>query len=142
MISSRLSRRDLIRLGLVGAGSALLPSDRNWSPARSAFADSDPPTSPTTTLFCRPLPVPPLAAEVASFYDPPHGGAPDNPPPSEEHAPFLGATTQYNHVVAEERWHSFDARIPDTLIWGYRDATVPQWPYAVGPTLGGQFEFT
>ena len=135
----------MIRMGLVGAGYALLPSDGRWSPERSAFADSEPPTSPSTTPFVRPLPRPPKAQKVPPFYNLPNGVGPQVPglpPPSDEHAQFLGPETRYFHVVAEERLHSFDPKIPDTLIWGYRDATVGAWPYGVGPILGGRFGFT
>ena len=77
---------------------------------------------------------------MPSFYNLPNGVGPQVPglpPPSDEHAQFLGPETRYFHVVAEERLHSFDPKIPDTLIWGYRDATVGAWPYGVGPILGG-----
>jgi FtsP/CotA-like multicopper oxidase with cupredoxin domain len=131
------TRRDMIRMGLVGAGYAILPSDRRWSPVSSAFGDdNDAPTSPATTPFVRPLPVPPQAQEVPSIFDA------DNPPTA-ECAQFVSPATRYYRVVAEERSVSFDPKIPDTQIWGYRDATVPEgsWPYAVGPTLGGLFGF-
>jgi FtsP/CotA-like multicopper oxidase with cupredoxin domain len=131
-----LTRRDILRMGLVGAGYAIMPSDRQWSPVRSAFGDSNAPSSPATTPFVRPLPVPPQAQEVPSPFDA------ANPPPA-EHVPFLSPATRNFHVIAEERSVSFHPQIPDTLVWGYRDATVPagSWPFGVGPTLGGLFGF-
>jgi FtsP/CotA-like multicopper oxidase with cupredoxin domain len=120
-------------MGLVGAGYAILPSDRQWSPVRSAFGDTNAPTSPATTPFVRPLPLPPQAQQVPPFFDAANA-------PTAECAQFVSPATRYYRIVAEERSVSFDPGIPDTKIWGYRDDTVPEgsWPYAVGPTLGGR----
>jgi FtsP/CotA-like multicopper oxidase with cupredoxin domain len=144
-----LTRRDMIRMGLVGAGYALLPSDKTWSPVGSAFADGNAPASPATTPFLVDLPIPPAAVPVerTDFYNTvhiprkeheryvldPNTPAPDN---------FYGAN-RFFHVVAEERPHSFHPQIPDTLIWGYRDANpnAPTGDFGVGPTLGGPFGF-
>ena len=130
------TRRDMIRMGLVGAGYSVLPSGRPWSPVSSAFGDTDAPTSPATKPFVRPLPVPPQAQEVPPFFDAINR-------PTAECEPFISPATRYYRVVAERRRVSYHPQIPDTWIWGYRDDTVPegQFPFAVGPTLGGLFGF-
>ena len=130
------TRRAMIRMGLAGACYAILPSGRRWSPVSSAFGDTTPPTSPSTTPFVRPLPVPPQAQQVPSFFD-----AVNRPTPECER--FVSPATRYFRIVAERRYVSFDPNIPDTPIWGYRDGTVAEgdFPYAVGPTLGGQFGY-
>jgi hypothetical protein len=130
-----LTRRELIRLGLVGTGYALLPYDEHSSVA-SSFADIPITPSPATTPFVTPLPIPPFALEVPPFYDSVHL-------PGVEYRRFIGPATRFYHVVAEERAVRFHPSMPQTLIWGYRDKNVPagQWPYAVGPILGGLFGF-
>jgi len=130
------TRRDLIRMGLVGAGYAILPTGRQWSPVSSAFGDTNAPTSPATTPFVRPLPVPPQAQEVPPFFDAINR-------PTAECEPFVTPATRYFRIVAEERYVSVHPQIPPTAIWGYRDDTFPEgeFPFAVGPTLGGLFGF-
>src|SRR5262245_32048377 len=125
-----LTRRDLIRMGIIGAGYGLTASDRRWSPVTPVFADVKAPTSPKTIPFVQPLPLIPRGTPVDSFY------GPGNEPP-DEHKPFLGVRTNYFHLVVDERWHQFDPMIPLTPIWGFRDGNpnVPDWPFALGPSI-------
>jgi FtsP/CotA-like multicopper oxidase with cupredoxin domain len=134
-----LTRRDLMKLGLVGTGLTLLPHNHPFGPVRSSFADDydDAPSSPATTPWLTRLPVPPLAQEVPRFYD-----VLDYPAPP-DYAPYIGAETAFYRIVAEPRSARFHPALPETLIWGYRDDTVPagQWPCALGPTLAGLHGF-
>jgi FtsP/CotA-like multicopper oxidase with cupredoxin domain len=72
--------------------------------------------------------------EVPPFYD-------DTHPVPTPYAPFVGASTLFFRVIAEQRYVSFHPELPPTSVWGYRDSTVPQgqWPYAFGPTFVGVY---
>jgi FtsP/CotA-like multicopper oxidase with cupredoxin domain len=128
-----LTRRDLMKLGLVGSGSLMLPHGQPLSPVGVSFAE-DAPSSPRTTPFVDRLPLPPRALTI-----------PDLPPDvSTEHQDFIGDLTRFHRIVAEERVARFtgpastDFPQNGTLIWGYRDdsdeAETP-WPCALGPTF-------
>lgn len=58
------TRRDLLRLGLLSTGAALIPR-RAARAATLALFDDDVPTSPRTTPFVRPLPIPPTAVPTS-----------------------------------------------------------------------------
>jgi FtsP/CotA-like multicopper oxidase with cupredoxin domain len=134
-----LTRRRMLRLGLVGAGYALLPSDHRYSPAGTAFADDTPPVSPRTTTFSSPLPIPDRARPLTtSLYDAAH-------PAPGDYARFVTGTTRFFRIVAEERYVQFDPLLPPTAVWGYRDGSpdAPDpWPFALGPILTSRFGFT
>ena len=127
-----LTRRQLMRLGLLGTGYSLFPHNGPLALTGVSSADDDAPSSPRTTPFVTPLPFPPLPLEVAPFYD-------QNHPIPAAYTRFVGPETLFFNIIAEQRYVSFHPELPPTSIWGYRDATVPagQWPYALGPTLGG-----
>src|SRR5213593_2602336 len=63
-----LTRRDLMKMGLVGTGYMLLPHDRPFAPITSSFAD-DNFQSPVTRPWAAPLPVPAAPRQVAPFAD-------------------------------------------------------------------------
>ena len=130
-----LTRRNLMKMGLVGAGSAMLPHGQPLSPVGLSLAD-DAPSSPPTRPFVDPLVMPPRTLEIL-----------DIPPDvSPEHQEFIGDATIFHRIVAEERVVRFtgpgSSQFPQngTQIWGYRDdspeAETP-WPSALGPTMAG-----
>ncbi|MBK7875888.1 MAG: multicopper oxidase domain-containing protein [Planctomycetes bacterium] len=123
-----MNRRDLLRLSIIGGGLA-------WTQRRPLFAGplarpfDDLPPSPTTTPFVTPLPAPPVLTPVAPF------AAPDVTfPPQAVNAPT------YYKIISEERFVSLHPELPPTRMWGYRDANVANWPYAVGPTIVARAE--
>lgn len=130
-----LTRRELIKRGLLGTGLSMFPE---FAPLRSRASTvfDDPPSSPRTTPFVTPLPFPPAPNRVPSFYD-------DTHPVPAEYAPFCGDATLFYNLVAEPRMVSFHPELKPTPVWGYRDASVPahQWPYAFGPTFAGRPDF-
>ena len=124
LIAAKLGRRDLMKLGLLTA-SGLLVAKRGLS-ARVAGATSSPPTTP----FIAPLPIPPVLEPQASM----------TPAPQAEPNPAAGEARRVVHqrwdeflpkelheVRAREAQHSFHPELPMNTVWGY-DGIVP------GPT--------
>jgi FtsP/CotA-like multicopper oxidase with cupredoxin domain len=125
-----MHRRHLFNIGLVGSASAVLSWPLLRAQTRPASA-----LRPVLTPFVDPLPLPPephaidwspgtlpfadLDPEAARFVDP---------------SQTNGKATFYR-IVSERRMVSFHSSLPRTEIWGYRDATVADWPYALGPTF-------
>jgi FtsP/CotA-like multicopper oxidase with cupredoxin domain len=111
------TRRDLLKLGLVSG--AYLLTGTGLTRAATGF-----PTSPRTTPFITPLPVPPEPMEVPAFSSP-------------EWTPYIGAQTRFYHLVEEERVVQLHPELPPTTTWGYRDFNVPagSWPFLFGPTF-------
>lgn len=114
-----LSRRDVIRLGLLGGAIGLLRP-------RLARADALP-ASPPTTPFLADLPLPPSPQPVPPFIE----------SLSADCLPYVGSATKYYQLVEEARQVSFHPELPPTRVWSYRDITVPPgaFPFAVGPTF-------
>jgi len=122
------SRRDILKFIAVGGSASLLPFSYNKYLKRfginQAFADGGV-QSPPLTPFLDPLPLPSEIEPVKPF------DAPD----WEE---FIGETTRFYKIVAEERYVQFHSQLPQpTSIWGYRPNNVPhgEWNFALGPTL-------
>ena len=136
-----LTRRELVKMGLVGAGSIMLPHGQPLSPVQLSFADDVAPSSPPTTPFVDRLPLPPRAVEIVDL---PADVA-------EEHRQFIGDETLFFRIVAEERVVRFTTskEFPQngTLIWGYRDDSPGSplagqpWPFAVGPTFANVHQY-
>ena len=124
LIAAKLGRRDLMKLGLLTA-SGLLVAKRGLS-ARVAGATSSPPTTP----FIAPLPIPPVLEPQASMTPAPQ--AEPNPGAGEAR---LGVHQRWDEflpkelyeVHAREAQHSFHPELPLNTVWGY-DGIVP------GPT--------
>ena len=132
LITAKLSRRDLIKLGLL-TSSGLLIAKRGLS-ARAARADSAP-SSPPTTPFVVPLPIPPIAQAVSSL----------TPAPQAVPNTAAGEARQVTHqrwdeflprgfyeIHEREAPHSFHPELPVNTIWGY-DGIFP------GPTYKGRY---
>jgi FtsP/CotA-like multicopper oxidase with cupredoxin domain len=115
----RPTRRSFLKYG-IGTASAALLSRRGSSAQDSSF------TSPPTTPFVDPLPLPPVARQVAPFASPTWNDLID---PTQTH---------FFQMVIEEALVPFHRDLPPTRVWRFRDASVPlaQWPAIVaGPTF-------
>lgn len=133
LIDARLTRRDLLKLGLL-TGAGYLVAKHGLS--RHAHAD-DLPRSPPTTPFVDPLPVPPVKSPVARL-DPAPQEMPNSAAgegrtrPHQFFARF--APQRYYAVHQREADHSFSdypgnlLNIPRQKIWGF-DGITP------GPTF-------
>ncbi len=120
-----MNRRELLRMG-VRVGGAFLVSATG--PLPRAFASD--PQSPPTEPFLDPLPLPPL----------PQGGATPFPDLDPDAEPFLDRTgargvARFFTIIAEERKVRFHKNLPETSIWGHRDAAVSKWDFVFGPTF-------
>jgi len=131
LITAKLSRRELIKLGLL-TSSGFLVAKRGLS-ARAAGADAvgSPPTAP----FVAPLPIPPFA-EPRPFLNPAPQAAP-NPAAGEARKvahqrwdEFL--PEEFYEIHAREAPHSFHPDLPVNTVWGY-DGISP------GPTYRGTY---
>ena len=131
LIAAKLGRRDLMKLGLLTA-SGLLVAKRGLS-ARVAGADAT--SSPPTTPFIAPLPIPPVLEPQTSM----------TPAPQAEPNAAAGEARRAVHqrwdeflpkelyeVHAREAQHSFHPELPMNTVWGY-DGIVP------GPTYHGTY---
>jgi FtsP/CotA-like multicopper oxidase with cupredoxin domain len=112
-----LSRREMVKLGLVSGASAMLPVGLMASVPSSFWDD---PKSPATTPFVMPLPVPPITSRVAGFKPDPRAvkelaGLPDS----------ALKLTQFHTLVAEEHPVVLHPELPATKIWRYRDINTP-----------------
>src|SRR5712692_3586933 len=117
-----ITRRDLMKMGLLGTGTFLtLPAgggygrvsaffdDAQRSPFLKPFVDPLPTLEPLSTPLSRPTTaqVTPYAAKYFSENDA------TLPPPHRK--------TQYFEIVAAERPVQFHRDLPDTAVWAYRD---------------------
>src|SRR2546425_10478162 len=69
IVAAQLSRRDMMKMGLITSAGFLVPSrglSARWRNPRAGFPD-DNPVSPPTTPFVEPLPIMPIAQPVASL---------------------------------------------------------------------------
>ena len=122
-----LSRRDLLKLGLVGTPYIMLPYDRAYAQVPSSFLDAGF-QSPPTTPWMAELPIP----------GPPLGVAPYDVPP--DYARYVDANTQFFDISAEQRFVRFHPQYGETAIWGYRDLNPEADPPSVlGPTFSLRF---
>ena len=127
-MSSRLSRRDLLKLGLAGTPYILLPHDRAYAQVPPSFVD-DGFQSPPTTPWLAELPIPGPPIQVPPYALPADYARYDD-----------GENTQFFDISAEERIVRFHPQLPETAIWGYRDLSPAAGPASVlGPTFSLRF---
>jgi FtsP/CotA-like multicopper oxidase with cupredoxin domain len=123
---SGVSRRDLIKMGLMGTGYIVLGPEGRVARAEADGFDF---TSPSTTPWVVELPVPAAPVEVPPFAD--------CPP---EYARFIDADTQFFEIEAAERAVTFHPDLGQTAIWGYRDMSpAAALPSVLGPTFKQRF---
>ncbi len=118
-----ITRRDVLKLGLLGGGATLLA--RNQFTSRVAASSGNLPPSPATRPFVMELPKPPSPNPVPRFAA--------NAPESRRFAD--GA--RYFELVVEERFVQVHPDLPPTPVWGYRDINDlrPHYPFVAGPTF-------
>src|SRR5712691_3042961 len=119
-----LTRRELVKLGLLSGGYTVLASG---SGLRRVFADDELPASPDLEPFQMKLPLPPepnpLTAALAPPLDP-------------DCQRFIGPGTKFFQIFEEERSVQVHPALSPTPIWGYRDAnTSSAWNFVLGPTF-------
>ncbi len=111
-----LTRRDLLKMGLIGAGGMVtLPAGGWFGRVSSAFADSNL-QSPRLTPFVDPL-VDPAVTELAQ--------AAAFPQLTAYATPFRGAATRHFQITAMERMVKFHRDLPQTPVWAYVDSAGP-----------------
>lgn len=128
IVASRLTRRDLIKMGLVSSAGYLV-AKKGLSSRVSGQALESPPTRP----FVEPLPIPPIKEPVPALEP-----APDIMPlPGEARTrPHQALTALPPQVLYEvhqqEALHSFHPELPLNTIWGF-DGIFP------GPTYHARY---
>ena len=124
-----LSRRDLLRLGLVGTPYIMLPHDRAYARVPAQFVDDNFQSPPNTPWMAElPVPGPPIAV-------PPYDVDP-------AYARYIDADTQFFDISAEQRIVRFYPEVDklETAVWGYRDLSPAAGPASVlGPTFSLRF---
>jgi len=128
-----VTRREILKYGSM-AGGALLAASKGGLPRLYANATQ----SPATTPFRDPLPAPPAPMAVAPFtLD--QGALDDIARLESAGVPKGTVIANYYKLVAEKRsvysHKDFEDRGLKTSIWGYKDANVPVWDFAPGPTF-------
>jgi FtsP/CotA-like multicopper oxidase with cupredoxin domain len=119
-----MDRRQLLKLGLVSGLPVFAP--------RMPATLWKPESSPRTTPFVSPLPIPPQTTQVPPFVPSPEAVA---------HLRDLGGgsippNTKYYQLIQEEALVQLHPEIPPTSVWRYRDVNTPaNSPFVVGPTF-------
>jgi FtsP/CotA-like multicopper oxidase with cupredoxin domain len=137
IIKSKLTRREMVRAGLLTAGGSLIL--KQGLSARAFGAGSSSPSSPPATPWAQPMPILPVKTPV-DYHDM-TGGPPDGT------TPIDGATTRvplqfcsfdpgtgslvgqfapqkFYELVMQEAQHSFHPSYSTTTVWGF-DGQVP-----------------
>ena len=125
-----LTRRELLKLGLLSGGYTVLASG---SGLRRVFADDvNLPASPSLTPFVDrlPLPGPPPALPFQGDSQL-LGGSPTG---------FTSSNTKFFKLVEEEVFVKLHQNLPATKVWRYRPLDengnkVTPWDFALGPTF-------
>jgi FtsP/CotA-like multicopper oxidase with cupredoxin domain len=107
-----VTRRDLLKLGALGAGGVvLMPGGDGFGRMSTLFADEQ--RSPMLAPFVDPLPTLQNLTEV---------------PPLSNLTPYAqayrGATTRHFEIAAVERFVKFHRDLPATPVWAYVDANA------------------
>jgi FtsP/CotA-like multicopper oxidase with cupredoxin domain len=122
-----MKRRQMLKLGLMSGLIELAPRPpvtlrRIWGPE----------SSPRTTPFVSPLPIPPPPIAVPPFVPSPEAAA---------HLRDLGGgsippNTKFYHLIQEEALVQLHPELPRTPVWRYRDVNAPSdRPFVTGPTF-------
>ena len=125
---SRVSRRDLIKMGLMGTGYIVLGPEGRLARAQSEGFTFQ---SPRTTPWQVDLPVPALP-------NPTPGPLLDHP---DDYRKFVDIQTTFFEVESVERAVKFHPDLPETAIWCYRDKHIDPLatPSILGPTFKVRF---
>src|ERR1700732_4908923 len=117
IISARLSRRDVVKLGLLtAAGTLALKSGLS---AR-ANGGNDTPISPPTRPFVVELPVPPVAQPVNALFPSPQAGTVVSEAPRADHQFFNQFPPKALYDIHEQQGlHSFHPDLPRSTGWRF-----------------------
>jgi FtsP/CotA-like multicopper oxidase with cupredoxin domain len=126
-----LTRREMLKLGLLGGGTALLATDRFTRAVAAsnklAGGGNDLFVSPPTRPFIKELPCPLPPGPVAPFM------------PGDPECRAFVDRAHFFELVEEARFVRVHPDLRPTLIWGFRDINVPQpdpdTAFVVGPTF-------
>jgi FtsP/CotA-like multicopper oxidase with cupredoxin domain len=148
LIAARLSRRDLVRMGLVTSAGWLVAKRGLSARARAGLGGggSDPIPSPPTRAFIEPLPIMPIMQSVASL----------TPAPTVNPNTLAGEGRTRSHqafaqfppgelyaVEQREQMVSMSPDLPQQTIWGFKDLGNPasgvSIPISPGPTYKGHY---
>jgi FtsP/CotA-like multicopper oxidase with cupredoxin domain len=130
----RLTRRDMLKLGIAVGGAAIIPGRRLLADGGGG-SEELPPSPPTIPFIVELLPgrgIPRIAQPVAPFPTLPDPGNcvnVDGTTAVHVHGPRV-VPPNTNFFVLHERpvAHSFSPQLPDNVLWGY-DGSIP------GPTF-------
>ena len=112
-----VTRRDLIKLGILGSGGfVLLPPGGGFGRVSSFFKDNQG-SSPRLTPFVDELPKFEVLTEVHTPF------APATITPYAR--PYIGTGTRYFEIAAVEREVKFHKKLPLTSVWAYVDKNNP-----------------
>ncbi|MBI1852417.1 MAG: multicopper oxidase domain-containing protein [Planctomycetes bacterium] len=117
-----LTRRDLLKMGLLAGGSAMLPLEQALGRNLLRLPGGGNGGSPATTPFLRSLPLPATVQPVAAF---------------STRCATPGGTVFYE-IHEKEGLHSFHPDLPPATVWGYQDVNAPNAPLTPGPTFIGR----
>lgn len=133
LISARVSRRDLMKMGLL-TGAGYLVAKKGLSARASVLRDD--PESPPTTPFVEPLPIPPVAVPVPSLSPAPQA-APNTGAGEGRTRPHQAFTTfppqLFYQTVQSQVIKSVHPDLPLQTLWGF-NGQVP------GPTYHVQYD--
>ena len=127
IVTSRLTRRDLLKYGLITTAGVLIPREglSQWG--------GGPPTSPPTTPWSVEMPIPAVKQSVASLSPAPQAAPLPNEGRTRPHQAFAQfPIAKFYEVHQREANHSFHPEIPTQPIWGF-DGVTP------GPTYVSQY---
>lgn len=128
IVASRLTRRDLMKLGLMTSAGYLVAKKGLSSRVSGQTLDS-PPTRP----FVEPLPIPPVKAPVPRLQPAPETMPLPGEARTRPHQAFAALPPQVLYEVHQrEALHSFHSDLPLNTIWGF-DGIVP------GPTYHARY---
>jgi FtsP/CotA-like multicopper oxidase with cupredoxin domain len=151
IIAARLSRRDLIKMGLLTSAGYLIPKrglsaraqySRDGS-GRGCFGGFNTPPSPVTTPFVEPMPIMPIHQPVTQFSGPPPTVNPNTAINPATGLPFEGRTRQHQalsqfpaqklyEVHQREALVSVHPELPTQRLWSF-NGSVP------GPTYVARY---
>lgn len=129
---ARLNRRELLKLGILGAGAAYLGVQGNWLGAESGSGSGSSGSgqiSPPTTPFRDPLPIPPVLGDIPQSQLQAMGG-PVTPGAHQFYSQYPAQKFYESYV--RENTHTFHSQLPPSVIWGH-DGIFP------GPTIHARY---
>jgi FtsP/CotA-like multicopper oxidase with cupredoxin domain len=118
---AKLTRRELLKLGVCSGAGALAGLNIPRLNAQVAAA-SLPPPSPYTTPWLEPLPIPQVVSSLSpdALTSPELGGVAPNPAAHQYYNLF--PAQKFHYMQAKQSLHSFSPDLPPSTIWGFAEA--------------------